>query len=121
MSTHNDTAGIAAARLKERRVLIVSNLLNGVPDWKLAEQYKIDPAEVTLIFKQVMSKVRDYLFRYCKPPIACNTLEEAKLNRINLLAILPKINLDKETGYKDIVNETVTSQNYKSAVNDILR
>jgi len=114
-------ASIIASRLKDSRVLMVMNLLNGVPAWQIGLTYHMDASEVEAIFRFAMSKVKDYLFRKCKPPIFCDTLEEAKKDRVNIIAILPKLNLDKEPEYKRIVTEKVTDGNTQSMINDNLR
>ncbi len=116
-----DASAVAAARLKDSRVLIVNNLLNGVPVWVVARSFHIEAKEVESIFTFAMTKVKDYLFRYCKPPIFCETIEEARKDRVNILAVLPKLNLDKEPEYKKIVTEKVTERNHKSIINDNLR
>jgi hypothetical protein len=121
MSTEEERARIVAARLKDSRVLIVSNLLNGLPAWQIAQSFHTDVKEIDAIFKFVTNKVKNYLFRLCKPPIACDTVEQAKRDRINLLAILPKLNLDSRAEFANIVSETLTANNCKSIVNDILR
>jgi hypothetical protein len=110
-----------AARLKDRRYLIVSNLLNGVPDWQIAQAHHIEVRDVNIIMRQAMNKVRNYLFRLCKPPIPCDTLVDARKNRINILAILPKLNLDAEPRFNRIIDEIVNANNCESALNDLRR
>ena len=116
-----DRSTVLASRARDSRVLIVSNLLNGQTDWKVAQAFRVDVKDVKATFDYVMRKLREYLFRQCKPPIMCDTLENAKKDRVNILAILPKLNLDKEPEYKNIVNETVSTNNYKSAMHDLRR
>jgi len=116
----NNASEVAAERLKDSRVQVVSNLLNGLPAWQVAKAFHLDAKEVESIFKFAMSKVKDYLFRYCKPPIFCDTVEQARKDRINILAILPKLNLDKEPEFKNIVIEKVTDKNHKSIIHDHL-
>jgi len=121
MLSEQDKAAKEAARLNDERYLIVKNLLNDVPEWQVAQCFRRDIKDVREIFRYVMAKVNNYLFALCKPPIACETISDAKRSRANILAILPKLNLDVRPKFSRIVSEAVTPSNYESAVNDIRR
>ena len=110
-----------SARLKDRRVLIVGNLLNGLPEWKIAEAYRCDVAEVNAVFRHAMNKLKNYLFRLRKPPIICDTIAEAKLSRAIIMGILPKLNLDSEPVFSRIIHETINGYNYKDAMHELRR
>lgn len=101
----------AEARLKDNRALIYKNLLNGVPLWLIMQHCQMSEKDVMGVFDYVSRKIRDYLFRKCKPAIPCENIAIAQRSRLKLLAVLPNLNLDVEPTYRDIHHETVTPDN----------
>lgn len=82
--------------------LAFSNLLNGVPDWQVARDMRLTGEEVKEAFEFVRDKVKSYCFERRMPPTPCETVEEAKRNRMVLLNLLRKLNLDKPPTVKGI-------------------
>jgi hypothetical protein len=99
----------------DKRALIFSNLLNGVPDWQVARDFNVSVEEVKQIFSFVLRKVKSYCFlrqtQVAYPTIIAHTVDEARKFRLTCLAVLPKLNLDKEAQFKDIQTEVVTPDN----------
>jgi hypothetical protein len=46
-----------------------------------------------------------------EPPIVGNSIAEIQRQRITCLTILPKLNLDRDPRYKDVLNEPVDIKN----------
>lgn len=103
-----DAAAIMAERLKDERALIFSNLLNGVPVWQVARDFhKSSEQEVMDIFRFILRKIRSRRLERMEPPIVGDTIEEIRRQRIACLTALPKLNLDKDPRYKNVMHETV--------------
>lgn len=101
-------ATIQASRLLDERCLIFKNLLNGVPVWQVARDFhKSSEQDVMNIFNFVIRKIRARRLQRMEPPIVGRTIEELKKYRIALFDILPKLNLDKEPIYKNVMFEEV--------------
>src|ERR1700761_8648127 len=103
-----DTASIMSERLKDERALIFSNLLNGVPVWQVARDFrKSSEQEVMNIFNFILRKIRSRRLERMEPPIVGSTIEEVRKQRVVCLTTLPKLNLDKDPRYKNVMHETV--------------
>jgi hypothetical protein len=94
-----------AARLKDERVMIFSNLMNGVPEWKIAEQFHMSVPDVMNIFRFVLRKIRSRRLERMEPPIVGESIVEIRRQRITVLTLLPKLNLDKEPLYSKVMHE----------------
>jgi hypothetical protein len=98
-------AAIMAARLKDERVMIFANLMNGVPEWKIAEQFHKSVPDVMHIFRFILRKIRSRRLERMEPPIVGNSLAEIRRQRITVLTLLPRLNLDKEPHYSNVMHE----------------
>jgi|ERR1017187_5934040 hypothetical protein len=96
-----------AARLQDERALIFRNLLNGVPAWQCARDFHKSEPDVMNIFRFILRKIRSRRLERMEPPIVGNTIEEVRKQRIACLTILPKLNLDRDPRYKDVLHEKV--------------
>lgn len=99
----------------DERILIFSNLLNGVSIEQVARDFKKSLDEVQRDFSYVLRKIKSYCFlRQTKKgfaPITASTIEEAKKFRLTCFSVLPNIKLDKEPQFKDIQHEIMTPDN----------
>lgn len=109
---------IMEARLKDERVLIFTNLMNGVPDWKVAEQFHKSLPDVMAIFRFIVRKIRSRRLERMEPPIIGNSIPEIQRQRITVLSILPKLNLDRDPRYKDVRHESMEVKNDGSIRNE---
>jgi hypothetical protein len=103
-----DTARIAAVietRLKDDRALIFSNLLNGVPVWQVCRDFHRTESDVMNIFRFILRKIKSRRLERMEPPIVGNAISEIQKQRIAVLTILPKLNLDKDPLYKNVFHE----------------
>ena len=81
-------------RATERK-LIFGNLLNGVAPAQVAQAFhKASEKEVMQDFAYVALKIKCYAFQRAMPYIPCDTVAEAMQNKILILGILDKLNLD---------------------------
>ena len=92
-------------RMNDPRALIFSNLLNGVPVWKVCRDFHKCESEVMHIFRFIMRKIRSKLLLDMDRPIPGETIDEIKKYRVRCLMVLPFLNLDKEPVYKDVKYE----------------
>ncbi|HEX3747594.1 MAG TPA: hypothetical protein VHW09_26850 [Bryobacteraceae bacterium] len=102
---------IIEARLRDERVLIFTNLMNGVPDWKVAEQFHKSVPDIMQIFRFILRKIRSRRLERMEPPIIGDSIAEIRRQRITVLSILPKLNLDRDPRYKDVLHESLDIKN----------
>jgi hypothetical protein len=102
-----DVAAIIAARLRDERALIFTNLMNGVPLWQVCRDFRRSEPDVMQIFRFILRKIRSRRLERMEPPLVGNTIDEVRRQRIACLTILPKLNLDKDPRYKDVLHENV--------------
>jgi hypothetical protein len=100
-----------AARLQDERALIFTNLMNGVPVWQVARDFHRSEPDVMHIFRFILRKIRSRRLERMEPPIMGNTIDEVRRQRIACLTILPKLNLDRDPRYKDVLHEPVDLKN----------
>jgi hypothetical protein len=105
--TEPDAAAIMAARLRDERALIFTNLMNGIPVWQVARDFRKSEPDVMHIFRFILRKIRSRRLERMEPPIVGNTIDEVRRQRISCLTILPKLNLDRDPRYKDVLHENV--------------
>ena len=99
----------------EDQKLIFSNLLNGNPVLAVARVYRKSTKEIDDDFQFVSQKIQSYCFERRMPYIACDTIARARQNRMVLLDILGKVNLDILPIYKKItVNEVCHADDLRS-------
>ena len=93
----------------DERALIFQNLLNGVPVWRVAQEFhKSSEREVIDIFNFVLRKIRSYQFERKRPPVLAETIEQVRKHyHITCLTILPKLKLNKPPTYEKIIDEHV--------------
>lgn len=99
-------------RLRDERALIYRNLLNGVPVFKVCESFHKSEPEVMQVFRYVTRKIKNYIFEKMLPPIYCDSISEAMRYKVQILQILPKLNLDKAPIYKDIGFDSIRADNF---------
>ena len=111
------------ARLNDERALIFRNLLNGVPVWRVARDFKLgSEQEVQNIFNFVVRKIRSYLLQQMLPPIVGLTVSELQRSRLRCFEILPLLNLDKEPLYRKVAHEEIEMKSDGTVRNmDLLR
>ena len=95
----------------ENQKLIFSNLVNGIPLMEVARAFKKSPREIQDDFQFVSQKIQSYAFERRMPYIACDTIGRARLNRLILLDLLEKINLEVLPKYKKITTNEVSHAN----------
>jgi hypothetical protein len=100
-----DVEAIKAARLKDDRALIFTNLVNGVPAWQIARDFHRSEPDVMHIFRFILRKIKSRRLERMEPPIVGNSISEIRRQRITVLTILPKLNLDRDPLYKDVFHE----------------
>jgi hypothetical protein len=98
-------AALMERRLKDDRALIFTNLLNGVPAWQVARDFHRSEPDVMNIFRFILRKIKSRRLERMEPPIVGNSISEIQRQRISVLTILPKLNLDKDPLYKDVFHE----------------
>lgn len=79
----------------ERRRLVITNLVNGVPVEQVMAALHLSEKDVLADFKFVTDKVRSYVFERAMPLIPCGTIPEARNNRVAVLWAVARLNLDK--------------------------
>ncbi len=89
------------------RKLIFANLLNGNDLTAVARVYHKSPKEIEQDFQYISQKIQSYAFERRMPYIACSTIFQARQNRIVLLELLEKINLDVTPVYSRITTSEV--------------
>lgn len=84
--------------------LIFRNLLNGVPAERVAEAFRLSPAEVQRDFDFVLRKIRSYAFEQRMPPVTVEHLAQARRpeHKLVLLTILDRLNLAKAPAFRHI-------------------
>jgi hypothetical protein len=100
-----DVAAIKDGRLKDDRALIFSNLLNGVPVWQVSRDFHRSESDVMNIFRFILRKIKSRRLERMEPPIVGSSIAEIQRQRITVLTILPKLNLDRDPLYKDVFHE----------------
>ena len=117
-----DVAAIKAARLKDDRALIFSNLLNGVPAWQVARDFHRSEPDVMNIFRFILRKIKSRRLERMEPPIVGNSIAEIQRHRVTVLTILPNLNLDRDPLYKDVFHEPMEiTQDGKVRNADVIR
>jgi len=106
-----DVVALMAARLQDERALIFTNLMNGVPVWQVARDFRRSEPDVMNIFRFILRKIRSRRLERMEPPIIGNTIDEVRRHRIACLMILPKLNLDKDPRYRNVMHEAVEVKN----------
>jgi hypothetical protein len=101
---------IIEGRLKDERVLIFTNLMNGVPDWQVARDFHKSLPDVMQIKSRRLERM--------EPPIIGNSISEIQRQRITVMTILPKLNLDKDPLYRNVLHEPVEIKNDGSIRNE---
>ncbi len=96
-TTDAERAALIERRSKDERVLIYSNLLNGVPVWKLMETFHKSDKEIMDVFRLVSRAVIHYCFKRKMPPVFCDGIAVAQKHKRTILPLLTKINLDKDS------------------------
>ena len=86
----------------ERRKLVFTNLLNGVPMAAIKEAFHLSEAEVMADFHFAIAKVRSYRFERALPVIDCDTLSKAQANREMLLHNITRLNLGVQPVYSRV-------------------
>jgi hypothetical protein len=100
-----DVEAIKAARLQDDRALIFSNLLNGVPVWQVCRDFRRSEVDVMNIFRFILRKIKSRRLERMESPIVGNSVAEIQRQRITVLTILPKLNLDRDPLYKNVFHE----------------
>lgn len=86
----------------ERRRLVYTNLLNFLPVERVMVAFEMSEKEVMDDFRFVALKIRSYKFERQMPPVAGETIELARANRVDLLITLGKLNLNRDPTYSRI-------------------
>lgn len=86
----------------ERRRLVFTNLVNGLPVARVMEAFKLSEKEVLVDFAFVSLKLRSYRFERAMPILKCSTIAEARDYRLDCLWTLQRCNLDKLPGHGPI-------------------
>ena len=93
---------MATEKATERKLIFI-NLLNGVDIVEVAKTFhKQSEKEVMDDFRFVALKIKSYVFARAMPYIDCGTIAEARANKMQLLIILDKLNLDTVPIYSSI-------------------
>jgi len=108
---HARQKALIDARLRDERALIFQNLMNGVPDWQVAKEFHKTVPEVMNIFWYIVRKIRSRRLERMEPPIVGTSIADIRRQRIVCLTILPKLNLDRDPRYKDVLHESVDIKN----------
>lgn len=84
-------------RLAEKRRLVFENVANGAPLETIRGAFRVSDVEIQQIVAFVGRKITEYRFRRsseaaagASPPIACSTIDDARLNRLAALETLSK-------------------------------
>jgi len=81
----------AIEQVGEDRRLIFENVANGVPIQQVMSVFRKSEKEVMDEVRFVGKKVAEYRFRRHQPPLACDTLNELRINRVAILETLRKL------------------------------
>jgi len=92
---------------QETKKLMFTNLLNGVSVERLAIDFERSPSEIHGYFRAVTLKIRSYCFIRNMPFIPCESIALARQNRLALLTLLDKVNLNKAADYSRITTREV--------------
>lgn len=96
-----------SALATERR-LIFLNLMNGVPVESVAKTFhRQTEKEVWDDFRFVALKIKSYAFQRVMPYIPLDNVQEAQANKILIISILGKLNLDVMPVFKTITAQPV--------------
>ena len=96
------------SQLATERKLIFTNLLNGVPIEQVAQNFhRQTEKEVMEDFRFVVLKIKCYAFQRVMPYIPMETVAEARTNKLQLLALVEKLNLDVLPVYSSIYTQPV--------------
>lgn len=77
--------------LGSTRRLVFQNLLNGVPVEQIRQSLHLSELEIEQAQAFVAQKITQHLILRHQAPIPCQTIEDMRWNRIDLLAVLSKI------------------------------
>lgn len=88
----------------ERRQLVFTNLLNGLPVHVVMESFRLSEADVMADFHFVIAKIRSYRFERSIPLTPIGSIDQARAERVALLDTMRKCNLDKLPRYSRIVD-----------------
>lgn len=77
--------------MREQEKLVVANLLNGLAPERVAQDLHLDPGTVQAVFAEAMRRVAEYVLVHCVPFFPCQSLAEARRNRLRILEILAAI------------------------------
>lgn len=95
------------SELAAERKLIFINLLNGVPVAQVAQGFhRQTEKEVMDDFRFVALKIKAYAFQRVMPYIPLESVAEARSNKIHILEILEKVNLDVLPVFSSIKTES---------------
>src|SRR5580692_3124909 len=106
-----DVEAIKEARRNDSRALIFTNLLNGVPAWQVARDFHRSEPDVMNIFRFILRKIKSRRLERMEPPIVGNSISEIQRQRVTVLTILPKLNLDRDPLYRDVFHEPMEIKN----------
>lgn len=88
----------------ERRKLVFTNLLNGLPVASITATFHLSEAEVMADFKFVMQKLRSYRFERAMVPVEGETIQLAIHHKVEHLYTLTRLNLEKPAAFARIVH-----------------
>jgi len=98
-------AALMERRLNDSRALIFKNLLNGVSIAQVAKDFRKSEPDVMNIFRYILRKIKSRRLERMEPMIVGNSISEIRRQRVTVLSILPKLNLDRDPLYKDVFHE----------------
>lgn len=115
-------SAIEQSRLRDDRAMIFTNLLNGATIQQVGKAFnRKSEDDVLQVFFYILLKIKVYLFARCQPMPLCSSISEAQKEKVMLLGILPKLNLDldpklkkpdgKEVNVKKIIHEKIDHNN----------
>lgn len=115
-----ETAALMEKRQRDERVLIYRNLLNGIPVWRLMEMFHKSEKEVMDIFIFVSRRLREYCFKRRMPTVFCDCIATAQKEKMALLPLLTKLNLDKQPLMGKMVQERLPNGVSQDIMMDLL-
>ena len=99
----------AAQDIAIERKLIFTNLLNGCNTQAVAAAFQKSEKEITDTFKFVVQKIKSYLFERDLLIFPCDTVDDARKNRLSFLETVEKVNLATQPKFKII---TQSAENF---------
>jgi hypothetical protein len=88
----------------DRRKLVFTNLVNGVPVPSVMEALYLSEKEVMDDFWFVARKIRSYRFERGKPLLPIDSIVQARNQRIELLLTMSRLNLETPAAYRQITS-----------------